>query len=53
MTHILQPLDVGVFKPFKAHFSLRHTTKYLAAILGQVITTDVNAALAGEAWPKD
>ena len=49
-THILQPLDVGVFKSFKAHFS-KACHKYLAANPGRVITTDIIAALVGEAWP--
>ena len=39
-----------VFKSFKAHFS-KACHKYLVANPGQVITTDVIAALFGEAWP--
>ena len=50
-THILQPLDVGVFKSFKAHFS-KACHKYLLKHPGRVITTDVIASLVAEAWPS-
>ena len=47
-THILQPLDVGVFKSFKANFS-KACHKYISHP-GRVITC-VIAALVAEAWP--
>lgn len=50
-THILQPLDVGVFKSFKAHSS-KACRAYLMKNPGQVITTDVIASLVAEAWPS-
>ena len=49
-THILQPLDVGVFKLFKSNFSKACTT-YIAANPGRVITSDKLAFLVAEAWP--
>ena len=49
-THILQPLDVGVFKSFKATFS-KACHKYIIKHPGRVITSEVNAALVAEAWP--
>ena len=49
-THILQPLDVGVFKSFKSHFS-KACHLYLSKYPGRVITTDVIALLVAEAWP--
>lgn len=48
-SHILQPLDVGVFKSFKAHFS-KACRKYLGKHPGRCITADVLAALVGEAY---
>jgi len=50
-THILQPLDVGVFKSFKSHFS-KACTKYLAKHPGVVVTPDMLASLVAEAWPS-
>ena len=50
-THILQPLDVGVFKSFKTFFS-KACHKYLTTYPGRVITTDVIASLVAEAWPQ-
>ena len=49
-THILQPLDVGVFKSFKTHFS-KACSRYIAANPGRVITADKIASLIAEAWP--
>ena len=43
-------LFIVTLRSFKAHFS-KACHKYLAANLGRVITTDVIAALVGEAWP--
>ena len=48
-THILQPLDVGVFKSFKGNFS-KACGKYLAKHPGRVVTADILASLVGEAW---
>lgn len=50
-THLLQPLDVGVFKPLKSYFS-KVCKRHLAANPGQVITTDILASLLGQAWPE-
>ena len=49
-TRILQPLDVGVFKSFKSHFS-KACHAYIAKHPGRVVTTDIIAALVAEAWP--
>ena len=49
-THILQPLDVGVFKSLKSHYS-RECRKYLMDHPGQVITPHNIASLIGKAWP--
>ena len=49
-THILQPLDIGVFKSFKSFFS-RACHKYIVSNPGHVITPDVLTALVGGAWP--
>ena len=48
-THILQPLDGGVFKSFKSNFS--KACRYLASNPGRVITNDKLASLVAEAWP--
>ena len=49
-THVLQPLDVGVFKSLKGNFS-KACSKYLAANPGRVITSNKLASLVAEAWP--
>ena len=49
-THILQPLDVGVFKSLESNF-WKGCTKYFAANPGWVITSDRLASFVAEAWP--
>ena len=49
--HVLQPLDVGVFKSFKSHFS-KACSKYLAANPGRVTTSNKLASLVAEAWSQ-
>ena len=49
-THILQPLDVGIFKSFKSYFS-KSCSKYLAAHPGRVITSDKLVSLVADIWP--
>lgn len=49
-THVLQPLDVGVFKAFKSYFS-KACSRYMSNNPGRVITPDKLASLVGEAWP--
>ena len=46
-THILQPLDVGVFKSFKHYFN-KACQNYMKAHPGQVITSTVLAPLVAE-----
>ena len=50
-THILQPLDVGVFKSFKS-FYYKACKKQLAEHPNRVITTEQIAGLVGKAWPQ-
>ncbi len=50
-THLLQPLDVGVFKSLKAFYS-KACKKYITDHPGRVITTDAIASLLAEAWPR-
>lgn len=49
-SHILQPLDIGVFKSFKTYFS-KAGARYMADHPGCVITTDKLASLVADAWP--
>ena len=49
-THILQPLDMSVFKSLKSHY-WKECQTYMAASAGRVITTEVVASLLGKAWP--
>ena len=48
-THLLQPLDVGVFKSFKVFFS-KACSSYLSKHPGRVITTDMIASLVSSAY---
>ena len=48
-THLLQPLDVGVFKSLKLNFS-KACKQYISANPGQVVTTDLIALLLAQAW---
>ena len=50
-THLLQSLDISVFKSLKFNFSTA-CKKYLSSHPGNVVTTDVLASLLGKAWPK-
>lgn len=45
-SHILQPLDIGVFKSFKTFFS-KACRQYLAKNVGRVITEDILASVVG------
>ena len=50
-SHILQPLDIGVFKSFKSEYS-KACRRYLTANPGRVITSEVIASLIGETWAR-
>ena len=50
-THLLQPLDVGVFKSLKS-FYYKACKEYTTDHPGRVITTDVIASLLADAWPQ-
>ena len=50
-THILQLLDVGVFKSFKS-FYYKACKKRIAELPNRVITTEQIASLVGTAWPQ-
>ena len=49
-THILQPLDVGVFKSLKANY-YKACKKYITDHPGRVVTTENIASLLAVAWP--
>ena len=51
MTHLLQPLDISVFKSLKSNFSAV-CKKYISDEPGRVVTTDALASLLGQAWPQ-
>ena len=48
-SHILQPLDIGVFKSFKTHYP-KACRKYIVNNPGRVITSEVIALLVCDAW---
>ena len=48
-SHILQPLDIGVFKSFKAGYA-KACRKYMMDNPGRVITSGVIASLVGTTW---
>ena len=50
-SHILQPLDVGVFKSFKSFFS-KVCCQYMAKNPGRVVTEDILAALVSDAFAQ-
>ena len=50
-SHLLQPLDVAVFKSFKVFFSSAYRS-FLHNNPGKVITIYNISQLVGEAWPK-
>ena len=50
-SHILQPLDIGVFESFKANYS-KASHKYMMDNPGQVNTSEVIASLVGNIWPN-
>jgi hypothetical protein len=50
-SHILQPLDIGVFQSFKSNYS-KACRKYILDNPGRVVTAHSIAGLVGEAWPR-
>jgi len=48
-SHILQPLDVGVFKSFKSSFN-KACGNYVKQNPGRVITTEILASMVGQAF---
>ena len=50
-THVLQPLDVGVFSSFKHHIGLS-LNKLMRSSPGRVPTTEDIPSILTEAWPK-
>ena len=49
-SHILQPLDIGVFKSFKSNFS-KICREYMTDSPGRAIITEVLASIIGKTWP--
>ena len=49
-SHILQPLDVGVFKSFKSNFN-KACGNYMKQNPGRVINTVILASMVGQAYP--
>ena len=50
-SHILQPLDIGVFKSFKCAYS-KACKKFIRDNPGRVITSEVIASLVGDTWAQ-
>lgn len=50
-THILQPLDVAVFKSFKTNYS-KACKQFLDSHPGQVVTSEAIAGILAQAWPQ-
>ena len=50
-THVLQPLDVGVFSSFKSHVGLA-LNALIRSSEGRVPTTEDIPKIVAEAWPK-
>lgn len=48
-SHLLQPLDVGVFKSFKSNFN-KACSNYMSKNPGRVVTEDLIASLVSEAY---
>ena len=48
-SHLLQPLDVGVFKSFKSNFN-KACSKYMSSHPGRVVTVEVLASMVSEAY---
>ena len=49
-SHILQPLDVGVFRSFKSNFN-KACANYMKAYPGRVVTAEILASMVGQAYP--
>ena len=49
-SHILQPLDVGVFRSFKSNFN-KACANYMKAHPGRVVTAEILASMVGQAYP--